>query len=375
MKTVQVALKSLREIVREPQLLGLTLLLPVIFMGLAAVSYGGSLAPTYAVWVIDRTAAEAGQLIERLADRRYADGRPVFSIQTVQDYALANEALKSGEATLLLILEPAAAPHSIPVEMRLVGDALSGKFYRASVLMEEGIRQLDLELSGRPERVRVVERSLSSRAASGPQTEFDLYAPGMIVFALLMIIPQTAMLVAREIRRDTLRRLLLARVSTSEFLGGVTLAQMAVALVQVSLVFAAALAMGFQNQGSLWLALLIGVIVSLSAIGLGLIVACFSENDSQAANVGSTVAMLQVFLSGSFYQLLPLTLFRVAGHQIDLFDVFPATHGFSALQQVLVYGADSSQVVFRCSSALILSLLHLGVGVWLFDRLQMRSRS
>ena len=73
--------------------------------------------------------------------------------------------------------------------------------------------------------------------------------------------------------------------------------------------------------------------------GQGLVVACFVENDSQAANVGSTVSMLQVFLSGAFYQLSPLTMFVVAGHQIDLFDIFPATHGLLALQQVLVYGA------------------------------------
>jgi ABC-type multidrug transport system permease subunit len=116
----------------------------------------------------------------------------------------------------------------------------------------------------------------------------------------------------------------------------------------------------------------VGLVISLSAVGLGLLVACLVENDSQAANLGSTIAMIQVFLSGSFYQLPPLTIFTLAGHQIDLFDVFPVTHGFLALQQVLSYGAGPSEVGFRLGAALLLSILYLGAGVLLFQRLQMR---
>jgi len=114
--------------------------------------------------------------------------------------------------------------------------------------------------------------------------------------------------------------------------------------------------------------------VSFSAIGLGLVVACFVENDSQAVNVGSTVTMVQVFLSGSFWRLPPMTVFSLAGHQIDLFDIFPATSGFMALQQVLSYGAGWRDVAFRLGLALVLSLGYLGAGVVLFGRLKMRDR-
>jgi hypothetical protein len=81
--------------------------------------------------------------------------------------------------------------------------------------------------------------------------------------------------------------------------------------------------------------------------------------------------MLQVFVSGSFYQLPPLTVFTLASHQIDLFDVFPATHGFMALQQVLTYGAGLREVAFRLSATLLLSVLYLAVGVFAFQRMQM----
>jgi ABC-2 type transport system permease protein len=140
------------------------------------------------------------------------------------------------------------------------------------------------------------------------------------------------------------------------------------------IVFLAALAMGFHNQGSLFLAVIVGLVICFSAIGQGLVVACFVENDSQALNVGSTATMIQVFVSGSFYQFPPLTLFTLAGHQIDLFDVFPATHGFMALQQVLTYGAGLREVAFRLGATLLLSVLYFLAGVVIFQRLQMRDR-
>jgi hypothetical protein len=82
--------------------------------------------------------------------------------------------------------------------------------------------------------------------------------------------------------------------------------------------------------------------------------------------------MLQVFLSGAFYRLPPLTLFTLAGYQIDLFDAFPATHGFLALQQVLTYGAGLREIAFRLGATLLLSAVYFYIGVFFFQRLQMR---
>ena len=117
--------------------------------------------------------------------------------------------------------------------------------------------------------------------------------------------------------------------------------------------------------------MLVGLALSFSAIGQGLLVACFVQDDSQAANLGSTFAMVQVFLSGAFYQLPPLTVFSLAGHQMDVFDIFPATHGFRALQQVLSYGDGLQEIAFRLGAILVLSISYFLVGVVVFRRLKM----
>lgn len=365
MKLLTVARKSLREIVREPQLLLLELLLPIVFVGITAASYSTPLQATHPVLMLDETEPRQGApLVEELAAQRYADGRPIFDIATPTDRAAAERTVTDQEAAALLII----TSHS-PLHVTMYGDALSMTFYKAGTLLANSLRRYAEHTEGRPELVHIVEQPLT---AAGPRTEFDKYAPGMIVFALLLLLPQTAMLVGREIRWKTLQRLSLTRLHAWELLGGISLSQMGVALVQVVLVSGAALAFGFHNQGSLWLAMVVGVVICLSAVGQGLIVACFVENDSQATNVGSSIAMLQVFLSGSFYRLPPITLFTLAGHQIDLFDIFPATHGFHALSQVLTYGDGMAEIGFRLSAAFVLSLLSFGVGVVVFRRVQMR---
>jgi ABC-type multidrug transport system permease subunit len=320
--------------------------------------------------LVANAAPQDAALLDELAAQRYADGRPIFELAETADLDAARAALQDHDASALIVLsrEPGIGS-DLPETLTIVGDALYMQFYRASTILESVAARYADRLVGRPELVRVVEQPL---AGASPRSEFDVYTPGMIVFALLLLIPQTAMLVARELRWDTLRRLRLTPMRAWDLLGGISLAQMVVAVIQVVVVFVTALLIGFNNQGSLWTAIAVGTVISFSAIGQGLLVACFVENDSQAINVGSAVAMTQVWFSGSFWRLPPITVFTLAGHQIDLFDVFPATHGLLALQQVLSYGAELRDIAFRLAATLFLSLLYLVVGVAVFHRLKLR---
>lgn len=159
--------------------------------------------------------------------------------------------------------------------------------------------------------------------------------------------------------------------SQGDNIAGISLAQMVFAVCQVILVFLAIRIAGWQS-GSLALSLSVGLALSFSAIGFGLIVACFIRNDSQALNIGSIVTMLQVFLSGSFFPLPSPTLFTLNDHAIGIFDIFPATHGMLALQQVVTYGAGWTDVRFRLGLTVTLSILYFIVSILVFQTLQMR---
>lgn len=392
MKLLFVTRKFLLEALREPQLLLLTLVLPLIFLGITKASYSAPLQATFPILVLDPLGIGA-DLTAVFAAQQYADGRAIFTITQVIDRAQAEAQLKEGNAALLLVIDNQCTEKQGQSLQTLItnncllitalGDAVSMRYYKASTILDNTLYHYTNELIKRPDVVGITAVSLSEttnvlrdqKPDTGPQTEFDLYAPGMIIFAWLMLIPQTALLLAREIRVHTLRRLRLSNLRTWELLGGVSLAQMGIAFIQVLLVFLAARWLGFHNQGTLWVAVIVGLVISLGAVGMGLVVACFVENDSQAANIGSTVSMLQVFLSGAFYTMPSLTLFTLAGHQIDLFDISPATSGMLALQQVLVYGARLQDVAFRLGVAMGGTAVYFALGIFIFQHKQMQNRS
>ena len=369
MRALLVARKALVELLREWQLLLLVLGIPVAFVAITALGYNVPLLATRPVLAhcpTGCTAPGSAALLDAFEGQRHANGQPVFEITSATDPAAAETALKTRSADALVTLAGDGSAITI------TGDAINPRFYRTSTIIEDvAVRHAD-RAAGRQPLVLMVEEPI---AAAGPRTEFDLYTPGMIVFALLMIVPQTAMLVAREIRWRTLHRLRLTRLRAYEFLAGISLAQLVIAAGMVVLVLAASLAFGFNNRGSLGLAILVGLVVSFSAIGLGLVVACFVENDSQAINVGSTVTMIMVFFSGAMYQIPPLTILTLGGHPIDAFDVLPATHGFLALQQVLCYGLGLRQIAGRLAAALGLSLLTFAIGIAIFRKRQMAARA
>jgi ABC-2 type transport system permease protein len=361
--------KSLVEMWREPQLTVLTLLFPLFMLIITYIGYNTPKLMTHPVLVTGSDAPAAAALVDRLRAQRYADGRPMFAVQPAPDPAAAETALKAQTATVLLRL---TADADGALTATLYGDATSMRFITASTLLQNLIVPYLDAAAGKPVVVNMVEQPL---AVWGAQTDLDLYAPGMMLFAVLMLTPQTAMLVAREIRWGTLRRLRLSALHAWELLTGLSLAQMVMAIGLVLVMFATAALLGFHNHGSVWLAMGICLLVSFSAIGFGLMVACISNNDGDALNLGAMVTMFQVFLCGAFFALPPLTVFTVAGYEIGAFDFIPATHGLLALQQVLIAGASLSQVAFRLWLTLGLSVFYFCAGVLIFGWRQMRRQA
>jgi len=361
-KVLLVARKSLVEMLREVQLLVLILLVPAAFVVITALGYGGVMKlPTYSVLLLDRSGLQAAAYIQHLQDQRYADGRSTFNLKMVAGPAEAEDLLKAQKAALLLTFSRDSQGN---VLRTVRGDATNAAFITGSTALEAALQLQAEKLTGLPPLVAL---DVESPGLYAPETEFDAYAPGMMVFAILMLIPQTAMLVGRELRWETLRRLQLSPLKTWELFLGLALAQGLVAVVQVVVMFLTAILVGYHAHGSLLDAIWVGLLLSAGSIGMGLVVACFISNDSEALNTGSTVSMLQVFLSGAFFAISGPILFTIGSHAVGPFDLLPATHAMQALQQVLTGGASLTQVNFRLTATAILSILYFLLGVVIFE--------
>lgn len=391
MKALSMARKTLLELVREPLLIGLLLLFPLLVLGFYYVAFGQTeqgLVKYLTVWVLNEDdGAELGgqrweaglQLIEALRQAEF-EGHPIFDVTVVEDRRAAEISLRERKIALLLVVPSdfsraigaAAVGENLdrPAQVLVVGDPYGGNFLFARAFLDDMIHQFVRYAGngGRPS----LSVAYTFVPGTGTMSDFDFGVPGVIVFALMFLTITTAMTMVREQVNGTLRRLRLSRAGSADLLLGVTLAQVVVALVLVPLTFGAALLFGFQGNGSLLLAMAAALLLSLAAVGLGLLTACFARNDGEAANLASVAGIMQVLVSGAMYPMPEVPLFSLAGRTIQIYDLLPPTHAAEALRQVLVQGKGLEAIGYELGALAVLSVVTLGVGVLLYRRLRMR---
>jgi ABC-2 type transport system permease protein len=352
------ASRILAELVRDPAMLGMEILLPVFFLLLTAVGY--SREPRPRTWPVEAEAAALAArpgLEDAMRGARRADGRPVFELVAAGRAALVLR--QGGDGSLVL-----------------EGDAMSSDYVAASNAVEELLDGLE---PGRSGAVRIVAAKAAFRSAA---SDFEAYVPGMMVFAVLLLIPQTAFIIGREARRGTMDRLSGSGMGATSYMGAVALSQSAFALAQGFILVILAYAVGYPFGDAPLAAaartLAILVLLGLGSVAQGLVLGAFAKSDSSAINLGSVVAMLQVFLSDSFFAMSAPIVAAVgrpglAGYAaIRAYDFLPATHAVDALRRAMLDGGDGMGAPAAAMTAL--TLIYFAAAAIFFRRRFMRAR-
>jgi len=372
---------------RDWWMLGLTLAFAPFFIYLYWLfAHGGS--TSYRVLVVNKdlgatTASgerlSAGQgVLAAIDEVTYADGKPLLKAVELHDQAQAERLIKDHEAVAFLVIPQdfsqalaalRAGDRSVSAILVFGGDLTNPYYMIGATLAISAADAYVQNATGQRPIVQYVEQPLGASAA---RTEFELYTPGIIITAAILLVFLASMVVAREIEAGTLRRLRITPMTSFDLLGGITLALTLVGVVSVLLPFFTAIALGFRSQGPLWIAILIGALTSLSVIGVGLIVACFSKTVSQAFVIANFPLGALMFLSGAIFPIPKMVIFTIRGNEVGLFDILPPSHAVFALNKVLTLGSGLDEVAYEMTALFVLSVAYFVIGVWLFQRTQMR---
>ena len=382
-----VFLKSMREIWRDWLTLSLSLVFAPLFILLYyLITAGGSTSYRVIVINLDQGVAGSGgemvslgsEVIQAIEAVTYADGQPMLRVSQAASQAEAEAMLRERAATAFVILPTdltriilamQSGDTSQAVRITFGGDLTNPYYSVAGILALSAIEGYVQKATG---QLPLIEYTEAALGASGTRTEFEIYVPGILIFAVSMLVFLAAMTAAREVEAGTLQRLQLSRLSSFELLIGLSLALVLVGLAAELLAYAAAVACGFHSQGPAWVVLLVGVLASLSVIGSGLIVAAFSRSVSQAFIIANFPLALFMFFSGLIYPLPKVVIFSLGGQEISLYDILPPTHAVAALNKVFVMGAGLSEVSYELGALTVLTLLYFAFGGWLFKRTQMQ---
>ncbi len=388
-KVFDIALKTLRENVRQPRTLAISLGLPVVFMVIFGLAFGGTDDPeTFSLAVANADQGTMGATyVAGLGNLTYGDGTPLLSLTLLPDAAAARGGLEDRSFDALLFLpedfssraSPTARPiatgplglqqgnERVPADgarITLTGDPSFMDYAAVARIVAAYTEQFNAAVSGEAPVVTVAEEDV----ASNDLTAFDRIAPGLMVFAILNLMPAAAATLARETERGTIDRFRQSPSRALHLLGGVTLAHVVLAMVSLGFMFVAAALMGFNNQGSYVSAYLIAMGASVAVVGLGMIVAALVKTEQEAANMGALVSVPMSFLSGSFFALPAVTLFTWQGRTIELYDAIPTTHAVDAMRQVLTYGNGLASVLFSLAAMGVLGVVAFTFGVAIYRR-------
>jgi ABC-2 type transport system permease protein len=381
--------KTMIENLRDWKVLILTLSFAPFFVVLMYFYFSETATTPHRVVVVNNdegatlgadSALNAGLgLVAELVNARYAEGGPIFDVRQERDLEVARRLVQDRSADLLVEIPPefsralrdhAARGDQTPAFITTYGDPANAKYIMAAVWND----MIAYEYAG---SVASITSPLELRAHSVTGVEklsdFELYVPGLLALALMMLMFTAAASLIKEKDKGTLIRLRISNMTTFEWLTAVSLTQILIGFFAVALTLITAMALGYDLSGRLFPLTVVTLFSCLAIVGIALVVAASLRTIFDLMTIGSFPFFVLMFFSGGMFPLPQLQMFSVGGRVVNVNDVLPTTHSISALNKVLTFGAGLPDVTFELGAIVVLTVALYAGGTWWFTRRHMRT--
>ena len=418
-KLLNIALKDLKIMFRDPSALVWMLVMPIALTLVMAFAFGrltgGGQAAGLSdipVIIVDLDGGQMSEpIVQAFQSQELAD---LIDVTTSQDESAARQAVEADKVAAAIIIPAGFTAKIIPpglqqgdfsalsqreqgvVEVyaspersisasivRSIVNAVLNRMATAGAAAQTSITQLIVSGTVSPQEMQHIGNEIGMRAgeqasqgapmklnaqfagASDNSGGFDwmaYMAPSMAVLYLMFTVSLGARSVLAERQWGTLQRLLTSPTSPAQVLGGKISGIFLTGLAQmVILILFSALAFGVRWGAPV---ALIGLIVAtvFAATGWGALIAAYSKSPGQAMSIGSMLALVFAGLAGNF---VPRQNYPQFLQQISL--VTPnawALEGFQSLGQ----GGGLSDVLLPIGALTIMGMILFGVATVLFRR-------
>jgi ABC-2 type transport system permease protein len=332
-RTVAVARKEMLHILRDPQTLFFTLVVPVLELFMLGYAVDMNVRHVRTVVCDEAGTQESRQLLQRFENsqdfdivaRVYSEaelsqaivaGKARVGIKIPRDYS---QKLEAGQTAQLLILVDGSEA-SVAAEVVNVGNGLA---LRESLERALGDRQLPID--ARP------------RVLFNPDTRSaNFFLPGlMVVMCQMMATMLSATAIVREKESGTLEQLFMTPVGRGELILGKMMPYALLTTLEFCLI-AALMRVIFQVEvaGSFWLLLALAQPFVLTMLGLGLLVSTRADTRDAAIQMTTGTILPSIFLSGYVFPLDSMPwVFRLVAQAL------PTTWLIDASRGIILRGA------------------------------------
>lgn len=378
--------KSLKENLRDWKILLITLIMAPIYVLITYTTVGNS-NPIYQVIVNnqdqgfqmeDGTVVNLGEdSVNALKTALYLDGSPMFKVVMDSHQQLNEKKLKDRDVEVLLVIpadfsqvlqEKMSVTNRVLAKMALYGDESNPKYAIARILVDTTIYSAIATLTNTEMPMEIVGIALDDVEAPTP---FEAYIPGMLALSLISLIFTAVASIIKEIDKGTMKRIKISKLSPMEFLTSVSITQALISIPVLLLTYCTAYLFGYRPEGSLISVMLVGFISSFSIMAVSLLIASFINTIFELMTVGTLPYFILLFFSGAWFPMSGKTLFSIGSHSFGLTDLLPISHTVSAMNKILNYGANFSEILFEMGTVVVITIIYFSIGIPLFTRKHM----
>lgn len=376
------AKKDWKRTVREPAVLFMIILFPVMLTGAFGASFGasaGSAQTTYSVAVVNLSEASnsssySNQFIQSLRSTN------VLNVHNYLNNQSAQSALSQGKVQAVLIIPSTFDPSvqsyktSPATPSTWVNSTLSLSLDRASLVSSQVVPSVVQQvlasavLNVKPMTIlSPIGITNPSLVQVSTETVFDTFVPGLFSFASIFLIMMVAQSFTGDRESGMLRRIITTPTSVSELMTSQVVSYLLIGALQAVLVFGTAFALGYRpNAGysAIGMGLIIASIFAVCNVGFGLIVASIARSAGAATGISFIFLLPQMFL-GTYVGMALSSSAQAAGRFV------PAYYVTDALTSLFTRGASitSPSVLADLGMVGLSSLVILSVGIFLFRKI------
>lgn len=293
-----------------------------------------------------------------------------FKLRVVSNKNEAMTRLKNNHADVLLLIPAdfsqrlrdslASAP-----EVEIIGDLTSISYMISAVWLGESLNEFIMLATGKERLYTVTETAIGH---SGQMSEFDMWMPGMLILAIIMLMFSATIAIITEVDQKTILKLKLSRMKSWQFLVGVGGSQVLVGIISILLTLLAAMALGFEMRGSFSIFLLIAILTSISMIAFSLILAALTRSVTDVLIVGNFPLFLFMFFTGAAFPLSTIPWFHIGGYGIGWQGLMSPTHAINALNKISIMGLGLMDILPELAALLVTTGVYFLIGVWAFQK-------
>jgi ABC-2 type transport system permease protein len=368
----------MKKTVREPAVLFMIFLFPIVFVFAFGASFGGfgsAGSANYQVGVVnlEGTSQEWSQLfIDNLS------GTQIVTVNLYTDNATAQSDLSQGKMQALVMI-PTTFSDSInsytaaPADAnQWVNSTLQLYLDKGSLVATQAIPPIMQQViagmlsQNQQKQQSPIQLQTASLVEVKQSSALDFIAPGMFTFASIFLIMMVAQSFTQDRETGMMKRIRISPVTPTEFMVSQVLSYMVIALIQAALVFAMTYVMGFRpavGASSYIFAFILVLVFSVSNVGFGLITATIAKSSGAATGLSFIFLLPQMFL-GTFVGA------SLSGAAQEAGKLVPGYYVTDALTSLFLRGAGIASATILIDFAVVVAscIGILAVGIVLYAK-------